>query len=362
MTSDITMPVIEPMAGSLKPTLHEDAAMRAFRRHHRIDPDAVRRMQYVMYRLADPIPDAMTRLGDDGYEKVREWFDLEPVRVVDRHNSSMDGSVKLVMEARDGARFETVLLRANTARTSVCISTQVGCRAGCTFCATARMGLRRNLTWIEIIEQVLIASRIAREEHRRVRNLVFMGMGEPLHNETELYQALDLLLAPLGFGFAPRRITVSTVGVPEAMLRLADRYPAMQIALSLHSARPELRAKLVPWTRQHDWQELQDALRDIANRPPSHRQQVVMIEHLMLAGVNDQPEDADALIEYLRGIPSIVNLIPYNPIPYAPNWQPTSRDSRGDFAQRLRDAGIFTTIRYSMGSDVKAACGQLVQK
>ncbi len=343
-----------------RPTLHDQAAIKAFRRLHRIDPDLLRRMQYLLYRMADPLDQALNRLGSDVQQPLRDYFDLTPLQIRERHDSTLDGSTKMVLEARDGSRIETVLLRAHSARTSVCISTQVGCRAGCTFCATSRMGLQRDLTYAEIVEQVLIAARIARESGRRLRNLVFMGMGEPFHNEAELYRAIEILTTPLLFGFAPRRLTVSTVGIPDAMIRFADRFPEVQLALSLHSARPELRAKLVPWTRQHDWHALHDALKDIANRPPTRRRQVVMIEHLMLAGVNDGPEDADALIAYLEGIPAIVNLIPYNPIPFAPQWQPTPRAVRGEFADRIRAAGIFTTIRYSMGSDVKAACGQLI--
>ena len=336
--------------------------MEAFRRQHRVDPDLIRRMQYLLYRSAKPVELALARLGVTAAAAAKETFDLSPLQLINRHDSKIDGSVKLVLEARDGLRIETVLLCAYSARTTVCISTQVGCRAGCTFCATARMGLKRNLTRVEILEQIAIAARIAQDEGRRLRNLVFMGMGEPLHNELELHAAVEILLAPLGFGIAPKRITVSTVGVPDAMRRLVDRFPGIQVALSLHSARPELRAKLIPWSRQHEWQELHDALRDVANRPALHRNHVVMIEHLMLAGVNDNPEDADALIEYLAGIPCLVNLIPYNPIPYAPNWAPTAREHRGEFANRLRAAGLFTTIRYSMGSDVNAACGQLVQQ
>jgi 23S rRNA (adenine2503-C2)-methyltransferase len=147
------------------------------------------------------------------------------------------------------------------------------------------------------------------------------------------------------------------------MRRLIDRFPGIQIALSLHSAVPAKRAKLVPWSRRYSWQEVQDALRYVANQPKTHRHQgPVMIEHIMIDGVNDSDEDADALIQYLDGMYVMVNLIPYNATDFVQQWQPTARARRGDFAMRLRNAGIFTTIRYSMGSDVQAACGQLIQK
>ncbi len=189
-----------------------------------------------------------------------------------------------------------------------------------------------------------------------------MGMGEPLDNEVELHAALDRLLDSAGFDLPPRRLLISTVGIPDAMRRLVDRYPGVQLAVSLHSARPELRAKLVPWSRRHSWDELREALRYVADRHATHRHQgPVMIEHLMLAGVNDRRDDAEALVAYLQGIRAHVNLIPYNPIPWGPSWQATPRSERDTFANVLREAGIFTTIRYSMGSDIQAACGQLVQ-
>jgi 23S rRNA (adenine2503-C2)-methyltransferase len=186
-------------------------------------------------------------------------------------------------------------------------------------------------------------------------------MGEPLDNEQALHAAADRIFDQrFGLGIPARRVLLSTVGVPDAMCRLIDRYPGFHMALSLHSARPELRSRIVPWSRKYDWQDLHAALRYVAERHCTHRHQgPVMVEHLMAAGVNDRREDAEALIAYLQGIPAHVNLIPYNQIPGGPPWQPTPRAVREVFANRLRDAGIFTTIRYSMGADIQAACGQL---
>jgi 23S rRNA (adenine2503-C2)-methyltransferase len=224
------------------------------------------------------------------------------------------------------------------------------------------MGLHRNLSSDEILEQVLVAAQLTSGEGRRLRNVVFMGMGEPLHNEDELYSAIRFLTSPRAFNMPPRRLSVSTVGVPDAMRRLIDSFPGIQMAFSLHSPRPELRAKLVPWSRRYTWHEVQDALRYVATRPKLHRHQgPVMIEYIMIAGINDSDQDADALVEYLSGLTVMINLIPYNQTSFVPNWQATSRERRGEFAKRLREAGFFTTIRYSMGSDVQAACGQLVQ-
>lgn len=347
----------------LRPTIHDVEAVERFRRAWRIDPDRIRRMRYALYQEHESVEDAMERLPAGVVSAMTSAFDLQPLVTVDCQDSVLDGSSKFVLQAQDGAKLETVLLRSATGRTAGCISTQVGCQAGCPFCATARMGLRRQLSAAEILEQVLVVARRARQEGRRLRNLVFMGMGEPLDNESALHSAIEILLGPHGCHYPPRRLLVSTVGVPEAMKRLIDRFPGIQMALSLHSARPELRAKLVPWSRRYGWNELREALEYVAAQPTTHRHQgPVMIEHLMLAGVNDGPDDAEALIDYLRGMRVHVNLIPYNPVPHAPDWQPTPRDQRDEFAQRLRAAGIFTTIRYSMGADIRAACGQLVQR
>jgi 23S rRNA (adenine2503-C2)-methyltransferase len=344
-------------------TLHDAVALEAFRRRWRLDPDRIRRMRYALYHTHESVTSALARLGDAAAAALPESFDLAPLAIAERHDSSLDGSSKFVLRAADGAKLETVLLRSHTGRTAACVSTQVGCRAGCPFCATARMGLRRDLSGGEIVEQALVVARIARDEGRRLRNLVFMGMGEPLDNERGLHEAMECLLGPSGCHFPPRRLLVSTVGVPDAMRRLIERFPGVQLALSLHSARPDLRAKLVPWSRKVDWQELREALFYVARQPTVHRHQgPVMIEHLLLEGVNDGPEDAQALIDYLQGIRVHVNLIPYNPVPHAPDWKPTARSARDVFAQRLRDAGLFTTIRYSMGADIQAACGQLVQR
>lgn len=342
------------------PSLHDDSAVEAFRRRWRIDPNQIRLMRHAFYQQHEPLDQALARLRIP-VDKTRSEFQIEPLAVLSRHDSTQDGSSKLVLEAKDGARIESVLIRAKTGRTTVCVSTQVGCQAGCTFCATARMGLLRNLTAVEMIEQVLIAGRLAKVEGRRLRNVVLMGMGEPLHNEAEVYALLDRLLSPSGCRMPPRRITVSTVGVPDAMVRLVDRYPAIQLAVSLHSARPEIRGKLVPWSRRYSWDALRDALRYCNQRLVRHREQgPVMIEHLLLDGVNDSDGDAEVLVEYLAGIPAHVNLIPYNPIAGITQWQPSDRERREAFATILRSAGIFTTVRYSMGTDVQAACGQLV--
>jgi 23S rRNA (adenine2503-C2)-methyltransferase len=345
-----------------KPPIHDFVAVEAFRKKYRIDPERVRRFRHLLYNQHRQLEGALPAFGEDRHQQiVASHFDMEVLKVLKRLDSAVDPSLKLLLETHDKYRLETVLIRSGPSRSAVCVSTQVGCQAGCPFCATARMGLHRNLTAAEIVQQVLYAAQITRLDERRLRNVVFMGMGEPLHNEEQLYEAIRFLNHHQTFNMPWRRISVSTVGVPDAMIRLIDTFPGIQMAFSLHSARPEMRARLVPWSRRYSWEETQEALRYVASRPKTHRHQgPVMIEHIMIQGVNDSDEDADALVEYLRGMYVMINLIPYNANEFIQSWQPTPRDRRSEFAHRLRQAGIYTTIRYSMGSDVQAACGQLV--
>jgi 23S rRNA (adenine2503-C2)-methyltransferase len=197
-------------------------------------------------------------------------------------------------------------------------------------------------------------------EGRLLRNLVFMGMGEPFHNEENLYATLDALLAPELFHQPPSRILVSTVGLPEAMIRCAGRYPKVNLALSLHSANQATREQLIPLARRYKLHELRRAIAEVNRIQPPRTE--VMIEYLMLAGNNDSPEAAAELVDWLAGLRVHVNLIPFNPIDDAPHLAGSSREVREAFGARLKAAGFKTTIRYSLGADVAAACGQLVRK
>jgi 23S rRNA (adenine2503-C2)-methyltransferase len=185
-----------------------------------------------------------------------------------------------------------------------------------------------------------------------------MGMGEPFHNERELNRAIDVLIEPRAFDLHPRRLMVSTVGIPSAMVRLATRYPSVRLALSLHSAREDVRRRLMPVAEHHPL----SALRAAIARVTALQRHLVMIEYLLLADVNDGPRDAEALIDYLRGLAVHVNLIPYNPIDGAGGLRATSAARQKAFSSVLKAAGLPVTTRYSLGSDIAAACGQLVRK
>jgi 23S rRNA (adenine2503-C2)-methyltransferase len=211
------------------------------------------------------------------------------------------------------------------------------------------MGIARNLSAAEILDQVLQAGQLLAGEQRKIRNIVFMGMGEPFHNEDQLYSAMDGLLAADLFHHAPNRILVSTVGIPEAMLRCARRFPTVNLALSLHSVDPEVRESLIPLARKYSL----DALRSTVQELNRIQKGPVMIEYLMIAGVNDSSQAALALRDWLSGLRVHVNLIPFNAVDEAPQWRPTDRAGREAFGR---------VVRYSLGSDIAAACGQLVRR
>lgn len=362
VTPDKSVKASPPKSGD-SAAIFSQLRLAEFAKRHRVPMERIHKLAYAIFQNFETVETASCRLDDATRQKFLEEFEPVILRPVQVRKSELDESTKFVFETSDALKIETVSLKYGDKRSSVCISSQSGCRAGCVFCATARMGLQRDLTAAEILSQVLLVAEHSKRQGHRLRNAVFMGMGEPLHNFEAVCESINFLTHLRGFAMPQRRINVSTVGVPERMPVLADRFPGIQLALSLHSAIEEKRRKLVPYSKQYPWEALRQALRDIARRPRTHRHHgPVMIEHILIDGVNDQDEDSEALVGFLAGLHVMVNLIPYNPISYVSQWGPSPKDRREAFANKLRQAGHFTTIRYSMGSDVGAACGQLVQQ
>ncbi|MBI3769936.1 MAG: 23S rRNA (adenine(2503)-C(2))-methyltransferase RlmN [Deltaproteobacteria bacterium] len=277
---------------------------------------------------------------------------------------SSDGTQKLLFRLRDGATIESVLI-PDGARLTLCVSTQVGCAMGCTFCATATLGFRRHLTRGEIVEQLLQArpptAPKARESSvddgdlpARITNLVFMGMGEPLHNYAGTVGAIETLTSSWGVAFSHRRITVSTVGlVPEMQRLLADTQA--QLAVSLTSVDETTRRELMPITKKYSVAELLAACRAL----PLPRRKRITFEYVLIAAVNDRVDDARALARALAGIRCKVNLIPFNPFPGS-SLRRSDDVSVARFQDVVRRAGVHATVRESRGPDIAAACGQLV--
>jgi 23S rRNA (adenine2503-C2)-methyltransferase len=338
-------------------SIHDLEAMDAWRRRRQLDPHHLRQLRLAFYKKHQGSAGARAALPEDVRADFDEQFACHALTLDSRHDSSLDGATKLIFRTQQDLLLETVILRAASGRTTLCVSTQVGCAARCDFCATGRMGIARNLTAAEILDQLIQANLLLVAEKRSVRNVVFMGMGEPFHNEEQLHAAIEVLCDPRAGEFSPRRIVISTVGIPEAMVRAARRWPQIHLALSLHSARPEIRRRLMPISERHDLASLRAALVEVAGI----LQQAVMIEYLLLAGVTDTDEDLRLLAEYLGGLPVHINLIPFNPIDAAPHLTASEPQRQAEFSAALKATGFAVTTRYSLGGDIAAACGQLVR-
>jgi 23S rRNA (adenine2503-C2)-methyltransferase len=282
-------------------------------------------------------------------EALASDFDCSYPTIAKR-SDSVDGTSKLLIGLSDGKVVESVIIPREQ-RTTLCISSQVGCALDCQFCATATLGLQRNLDPSEIVGQVLRAREAAAPE--LLTNYVFMGMGEPLANYDRLIRALTILTARWGLGISPRRITVSTVGLVPQMERLVHE-TSVHIAVSLTAARDELRDRLMPINRRYPLAELIGACK----RLELPRRKRVTFEYVMLDGVNDTLRDADDLVSLLHGVRAKVNLIPFNPFPGV-KYARSSDEQINRFQERLLAAGLHATVRISRGRDIQAACGQL---
>ena len=339
-------------------SIHDIAAVDVLCRRHKIEPERLRRLRNAFYKKRLSAEFALRELVEAERAQLAGQFDFHALNCSCREDSRLDGASKLVFRTADNLALEAVILRMASGRTALCVSTQVGCAAACDFCATGKMRLSRNLSTAEILDQLVRVNQMLIGEGRQVRNLVFMGMGEPFHNEAELFAAIDVLGDSRAFNLNLKRVMISTVGIPAAMVRCARRYPDVRLALSLHSAREEVRRRLMPISQRYPLADLRAAL-DEVSAISGH---LVMIEYLMLKDVNDTPQDAEALIEYLCGADVHINLIPYNPIAETPHLAPSERPRREVFSQTLKAAGFPVTTRYSLGSDIAAACGQLVRQ
>ncbi|MFM7129998.1 MAG: 23S rRNA (adenine(2503)-C(2))-methyltransferase RlmN [bacterium] len=295
--------------------------------------------------------EAMTDLPKALRDKLAEEFSVYSLNII-RRQESQDGTCKMLLEAPDGGTIECVLM-PDDERVSVCISSQIGCGMGCVFCASGLGGLKRNLTTGEILQQVLILRNQLPPE-RTVSHIVVMGMGESLANLDQLIPALDWICSAKGLGISQRRVTISTVGLPEKIEKLAELDRQYHLAISLHAATPELRDKLIPVNQKVGLEPVMQAAGDYFNK--TGRQ--VTYEYILLGGVNDRPEDATALVKLLRGRKSHVNLIPYNPVDELV-WKGPLTENVLAFRDALRAGGLSVTIRKRRGRDIDAACGQL---
>ncbi|WP_241158442.1 23S rRNA (adenine(2503)-C(2))-methyltransferase RlmN [Cohnella candidum] len=269
---------------------------------------------------------------------------------------SKDGTVKYLFGLHDNHAIETVLMRHNYGN-SVCVTTQVGCRIGCTFCASTLGGLKRNLTPSEIVAQVVQCQKLLDQDNERVSSIVIMGSGEPFENYDATMKFLRTMIHPKGLNIGARHITVSTSGIVPSMYKFADENTQINLAISIHAPNDALRSKLMPVNRRYPFQEVMDAIRYYIDKTGRR----VTFEYALIGGVNDRPEHAEELANVLQGMLCHVNLIPVNYVPER-DYVRTPRDDIFEFQRILVSKNVNATIRREQGHDIAAACGQLRAK
>ncbi len=346
MSKTAARPLRPDIAELDRPALEAALAARGFERFR------ARQIFGWVYRRGVVDLDAMTDLSRDLRATLAADFTLTTPVIVARERS-VDGTEKFLLRLGDGRQIESVFI-PDTPGMTFCISTQVGCGMACAFCLTGKMGLLRNLSAGEIAGQVRVLAG-ALDLGDKPFNIVLMGMGEPLHNYDETMKALRILADEHGLALPPRRVTLSTVGLLPALERLA-REPIMpNLAISLHAPTDLQRGELVPINRKYGVAEIIDACK----RFPLRKRSRITFEYVILAGVNDAPEDARRLARLLAGVKSKVNLIPLNSAAGIPFERPS--DSVVDrFAKILAERGLTVSVRKSRGRDIRAACGQLI--
>ena len=300
--------------------------------------------------------DAMTNVAKTTRQMLQEHFVINHIKV-DQMQRSSDGTVKNAVRLHDGLVVESVLIPTNT-RTTACVSSQVGCSLDCNFCATARLKRMRNLSPGEIYDQVVAIDKESRLYHNHpLSNIVFMGMGEPLMNYNNVMKAIEMITSSEGLGMSPKRITVSTSGVPKMIRKLADDEVKFKLAVSLHSAIDEIRSRIMPFSANFPLADLRESLEYWYLKTRSK----ITYEYVVWKDINDNKASIDALVKFCRHVPCKVNLIEYNPIDDG-EFQQASDESINEYIKALEANDIVVKVRRSRGKDIDAACGQLANK
>lgn len=311
--------------------------------------------------------DAMTNLLAGTREWLAETYDLSPARLVEKKRAGGEGTEKLLLEMRDGALVECVILRAPQevagemrSRKTICISTQVGCAQGCKFCASGLDGWKRNLSAGEILSQILFVCKIGEDKGTRENgltdfdNIVVMGMGEPMLNYEATLTALRIANAPWGLSVGARRITISTSGVVPKILELADEPMGLRLAISLHGATDEVRSQIMPVNRKYPLAQLLPAAKLFSEK----HGRMITLEFILIENVNDSLDQARKLAAIARDLHAHVNLIPYNAVEGLV-WKRPSENRQMQFLKILQERAVPVTLRREKGNDIDAACGQL---
>ena len=298
----------------------------------------------------------MSNVAKTTRQMLEENFVINHIEV-DTMQRSEDGTVKNAVRLHDGLVVESVLIPTNT-RTTACVSSQVGCSLDCNFCATARLKRMRNLEPAEIYDQVIAIDKESRLYYSHaLSNIVFMGMGEPLMNYNNVMKAIEMITSNEGLGMSPKRITVSTSGVPKMIRKLADDDVKFKLAVSLHSAIDEIRSRIMPFSASFPLIDLRESLEYWYKKTKSK----ISYEYVVWKDINDNKASIDALVKFCKYVPCKVNLIEYNPIDDG-EFQQASEESINAYIKALESSGIVVKVRRSRGKDIDAACGQLANK
>lgn len=300
--------------------------------------------------------EAMTNISKATRQMLEDNFVINHIRV-DQMQRSSDGTIKNAVKLHDNLTVESVLI-PTPKRTTACVSSQVGCSLDCRFCATATLKRMRNLNPDEIYDQVVAIDNESRLYFDKpLTNIVFMGMGEPLMNYNNVMKAVEKITSPEGLGMSPKRITISTSGVPKMIKKLADDEAKIKLAVSLHSAIDEVRTSIMPFNETFPLSDLREALEYWYSKTQSR----ITYEYIVWEGINDQTKDAEALVKFCKYVPCKVNLIEYNPIDDGVFQQASSQATKM-YERMLEQNNITVTVRRSRGKDIDAACGQLANK
>ena len=300
--------------------------------------------------------ESMTNISKETREMLESNFVINHIKV-DSMQKSKDGTIKNGIKLHDGFVVESVLIPTEK-RTTACVSSQVGCSLDCKFCATARLKRMRNLNPDEIYDQVVVIDKQSRLYHnKKLTNIVFMGMGEPLMNYKNVLKSIEMITSPEGLGMSSKRITVSTSGVPKMIKKMAEEEVKFNLAVSLHSAIDEVRTSIMPFNTNFPLKDLKESLEYWYEKT----QRTITYEYIVWGGINDRKEDIKALVEFCKYVPCKVNLIEYNPIDDG-EFQQASNSAINNYISNLEMHDITVNVRRSRGKDIDAACGQLANK
>lgn len=330
--------------------------MIEFFAEHKVKAFRAKQVEEWLWKKSARSFEAMTNLSKDTRSLLETHFELPAVSVADQQRSN-DGTVKNAFKLADGKITEGVLIPASD-RMTACISSQVGCSLACKFCATGKLKLARNIRFDEIYDQVAILKEQAEEFYQKpLSNIVYMGMGEPLLNYSQLLKSVERITSPDGLGMSPKRITVSTAGIAKLIKRLGDDEVKFNLALSLHAANDEKRSKIMPINDQNNLEILAESLKYFYQKTGTR----VTYEYIIFRDFNDEIEDARELAEFCKHVPCKINIIEYNPIDDG-EFQQADPKKVDAFAAYLENRNLVVNVRRSRGKDIDAACGQLANK